>query len=91
MAPVWNPALRILGVLSAFALQLSKLTGLYLQLGKVGLLGETLNRLDEVLVRGVVAGDDLAEHRDDLERVLAVGPVGVSHHDMSVHFSQRTP
>lgn len=45
------------------------------ELGKVGLGREALNALDEVLVRSGVAGDDLADDGDDLERVLAVSPV----------------
>jgi hypothetical protein len=46
----------------------------HVQLGKFGLRGETLDRLDEVLVRIGVAGEDLAHDGDELERVLSVHP-----------------
>jgi len=68
MAPVWKPASRTLLDVS------DNQVILHSQLGKVGLRGEALDRLDEVLVRGVVAGDHLADDGDDLERVLAVDP-----------------
>lgn len=46
----------------------------HVQLGKFGLRGETLDRLDEVLVRVGVAGEDLAHDGDELEGVLSVHP-----------------
>lgn len=44
------------------------------QFGKVALGRETLDRLDQVLVRVGVTGDDFAHERDELERVLPVYP-----------------
>ena len=43
--------------------------------GKLGLRRELANALDQILVRGAVAGEDRAEERDDRERVLVVDPV----------------
>ena len=44
-------------------------------LGERGLRRELADALDQILVRGAVAGEDRAEERDDRERVLVVDPV----------------
>lgn len=48
--------------------------GKHPQFRKVWLRGKPLDRLDQVLVRVRVAGDDLAHDRDKLERILPVHP-----------------